>query len=158
MVCIMTWNSENKPRGLYFSMALFVRLIFGGAHHMFGRFIFGGKFEFQNRLGLPYSWKEIYRFCFVLLCKCNWGQFPITSPRGAYIWSGDLREGFLRYEFGGTYIWRGLFSEGLRGLSTDENLRFKIDWASLIKLEVSLPFLLCFTLYGPAGLIFGGAI
>ena len=41
----------------------------------------------------------------------------------------------------------------------EENLRFKIDWASLIKLEVSLPFLLCFTLYAPGGgLIFGGAI
>ena len=63
----------------------------------------------------------------------------------------------------GAYIFqrpflRGLFSEGLRGLSTEENLRFKIDWASLIKFEVSLPFLLCFTLYAPAGLIFGGAI
>ena len=37
-------------------------------------------------------------------------------PRGAYIWRGDLTEGFLRYEFGGlifggAYTWRGLFSE-----------------------------------------------
>ena len=29
------------------------------------------------------------------------GNFPISSPQGAYIWSGDLTEGFLRYEFGG---------------------------------------------------------
>ena len=34
----------------------------------------------------------------------------------AYIWRGDLTEGFLRYEFrglifGGAYTWRGLFSE-----------------------------------------------
>ena len=29
------------------------------------------------------------------------GNFPSTSPRGAYIWRGDLKEGFLRYEFGG---------------------------------------------------------
>ena len=29
------------------------------------------------------------------------GKFPITSSRGAYIWRGDLTEGFLRYEFGG---------------------------------------------------------
>ena len=28
------------------------------------------------------------------------GNFPSTSPRGAYIWRGDLTEGFLRYEFG----------------------------------------------------------
>ena len=28
------------------------------------------------------------------------GNFPNTSPRGAYIWRGDLTEGFLRYRFG----------------------------------------------------------
>ena len=38
------------------------------------------------------------------------GIFPSTSPRGAYIWRGDLTEGFLRYEFGGlifggAYFW-----------------------------------------------------
>ena len=32
-------NSENKPRGLYFSKALFEGLMYGG------------KFAFQNRLG-----------------------------------------------------------------------------------------------------------
>ena len=44
------------------------------------------------------------------------GNFPSTSPRGAYIWWGDLTEGFLRYRFwglifGGAYTWRGLFSK-----------------------------------------------
>ena len=29
------------------------------------------------------------------------GNFPSTSPREAYIWRGDLTEGFLRYQFGG---------------------------------------------------------
>ena len=34
----------------------------------------------------------------------------------AYMWRGDLTEGFLRYRFGelifrGAYTWRGLFSE-----------------------------------------------
>ena len=29
------------------------------------------------------------------------GNFPSTSPRGAYIRRGDLTEGFLRYRFGG---------------------------------------------------------
>ena len=28
------------------------------------------------------------------------GNFPSTSPRRAYIWRGDLTEGFLRYRFG----------------------------------------------------------
>ena len=40
--------------------------------------------------------------------------------------------------FGGAYI--------PRGLSTEGNLRFKIDRASLI-VGSNLPFLLCFTLY-----------
>ena len=44
------------------------------------------------------------------------GNFPNTSPRGAYIWRGHLRKGFFRYRFGGlifggAYIWRGFFSE-----------------------------------------------
>ena len=29
------------------------------------------------------------------------GNFPSTSPQGAYIWRGDLTEGFLRYRLGG---------------------------------------------------------
>ena len=29
------------------------------------------------------------------------GTFPSTSPRGAYIWRGNLTEGYLRYRFGG---------------------------------------------------------
>ena len=41
------------------------------------------------------------------------GNFPSTSPRGTYIWRGDLTEGFLRYRFGGAYIWRSLNMEGL---------------------------------------------
>ena len=38
-------NSENKARGLYFSKALFEGLFLEGL-------IYGGKFAFQNRLGL----------------------------------------------------------------------------------------------------------
>ena len=41
------------------------------------------------------------------------GNFQVQAPRGAYIWRGDLTEGFLRYEFGGAYIWRGLYMEGV---------------------------------------------
>ena len=36
------------------------------------------------------------------------GNFPSTSSSGAYIWRGDLTEGFLRYRF-----WGGLYLEGL---------------------------------------------
>ena len=58
--------------------------------------IYGGKFAFQNQLGWPYSWKEIYLFCFVLLCIR--GQFSKYKPPGT-VW--------------GACIWRGLYMEGL---------------------------------------------
>ena len=29
------------------------------------------------------------------------GNFQVQAPGAAYIWRGDLAEGFLRYEFGG---------------------------------------------------------
>ena len=32
------------------------------------------------------------------------GNFQSTSPRGVYIWRGDLTEGFLCYRFGGLYL------------------------------------------------------
>ena len=37
---------------------------------------------------------------FALLYFVFEGNFPSTSPRGAYIWRGDLTEGF----FGGAYF------------------------------------------------------
>ena len=44
------------------------------------------------------------------------GNFPGTSPRGAYIWKSDLTEGFCvtvlgGLIFGGAFTWRSLFSE-----------------------------------------------
>ena len=57
------------------------------------------------------------------------GNFPSTSPRGAYIWRGDLTEGFLCYKFGGllfggAYTWRGLFSE-FYGITYIHDMHFK---------------------------------
>ena len=40
------------------------------------------------------------------------GNFPSTIPRRAYIWRGDLTEGFLRYRIGGSLFLEGLM-EGL---------------------------------------------
>ena len=40
-------------------------------------------------------------------------NFPGTSPRGAYVWRGDLTEGFLRYRVGGL-IHGGVFFGILR--------------------------------------------
>ena len=38
---------------------------------------------------------------FALLYFVFEGNFPSTSPWGAYIWRADLTEGFLRHRFGG---------------------------------------------------------
>ena len=55
------------------------------------------------------------------------GTFPSTSLQGAYIWRGDLTEGFLHYWFGGlifggAYTWRGLFSEFYGSFPLQSNL------------------------------------
>ena len=39
--------------------------------------------------------------------------FQVQGHPGAYIRRGDLTEGFLRYQVGGAYIWRGLYMDGL---------------------------------------------
>ena len=51
----------------------------------------------------------IFALCYFVLE----GKFQVQAPRGAYIRRGDLMEGFLRYDFWGVYIWRGLYMEGL---------------------------------------------
>ena len=57
----------------------------------------------------------------------------------------------------GAYIWKGLFTEG--------NLRFTIDWASLMVGSTFTVFALFYLVFegifqvqAPGGLIFGGAI
>ena len=50
---------------------------------------------------------------FALFYSVFEGNFPSRSPRGAYIWRGDLTEGFLHYRNWDAYIWRGLYMEGL---------------------------------------------
>ena len=70
--------------------------------------IFGGAYVRREicvikSVGLACSGKEIYHFCFVLLCIR--GQIPSTSPPGGLIFEGAiLTEGFLRYDFGGLYL------------------------------------------------------
>ena len=63
----------------------------------------------SKSIGLDCSWKEIYNFCFVLLCIR--GQILSTRPpRGLYS-EGRFNGGFFALRFWGAYIWRGLFSE-----------------------------------------------
>ena len=77
--------------------------------------IFGGAYVrreicVSNSIGLACSGKEIYHFCFVLLCIR--GQIPSTRPRGAYS-EERLNGGFFALRFWGADIWRGLYMEGL---------------------------------------------
>ena len=76
--------------------------------------MYGGKFAFQNRLGQLAVGRKFT--IFALFYFVFDGKFQIQAPWGAYIWRGDLTEGFLRYDFGGpifggAYTWSGLFSE-----------------------------------------------
>ena len=73
--------------------------------------IFGGAYVrreicVSKSIGLAYSWKEIDRFCFVLLCICR--QFSKYKPPGAY-----LLRAILRRVFCVTSLWGGLYMEGL---------------------------------------------
>ena len=61
---IIPYNFENKPRGLYFSKALFEGLIFGGASLVVGRkftvfalfyFVFEGNFPSKSPRGLIFG-------------------------------------------------------------------------------------------------------
>ena len=76
-------------------------LIFGGAY--LRREVLHFKIDWASRIvGGKFTVFASFYFVFE-------GNFPSTSPRGTYIWRGDLTEGFLRYRIRGAYIWRGLF-------------------------------------------------
>ena len=84
-------------------------LIFGGAYIRRG-------FSTEGNLRLKIDWGSLIvgrKFTvFALFYFVFESNFPSASPRGAYIWRGDLTEGFLRYRFGrpivgGDFTWRG---------------------------------------------------
>ena len=88
------YNSENEPRGLYFSNALFEGLIFGGAYIPRG-------LSTEGNLRVKIDWAGLTvrsKFTiFALFYFVFEGNFPSTSTAGLI--------------FGGAYTWRGLFSE-----------------------------------------------
>ena len=98
------WNSENKPELIFFKGP------FLGASLRWG-------LSLEGNLRFKIDWASLVvgrKFTVVsLFYFVSEGNFPSTSPGGAYIWRNDLTEGFLRYEFGGAYICRGLYMEGL---------------------------------------------
>ena len=69
---------------------------------IFGRAYVRREICVSKSIRLACSGKEIYHFCFVLLCIR--GQIPSTSPRGAYIRRDDLMEVFCITILGGLYL------------------------------------------------------
>ena len=111
----------SHAHGAYIFQRPFLRglflegLIFGGAYVR--REICDSK-----SIGLACSGREIYHFCFVLLCIR--GQFPSTSSPGGLYSEGRFNGGFFALRFRGAYIWRDLYMEGLIfGI-----LRYFIKW------------------------------
>ena len=64
------------------------------------------------------------------------GNFPSTSPQGAYIWRGDLTEDFSRYPFGGL-IFGGAYFRNFTVYITEHHTLYHIP---------SAPFKQCFVL------------
>ena len=73
-------------------------LIFGGAYIRRGLSIEGNlRFKIDRAsltVGSKFTVFALFHFVFE-------GNFQVQPPGGAYIWRGDLTEGFFRYEFRG---------------------------------------------------------
>ena len=65
------------------------------------------------------------------------GNFPSTSPRGAYIWRGDLTEDFLRYRFGGLIFGGAYFRNFTLFSLLQGNARIR-QTKSLIRMFITL--------------------
>ena len=72
--------------------------MFGGAYNRRGLYTEGYlsfKIDWASLLvGSKFTILALFYFVFE-------GNFPRTSPQGAYMWRGNLTEGFLHYRFGG---------------------------------------------------------
>ena len=82
-----------------------------------------------------------FLLCFILYLRA----ISKYKPPGAYIWRGNLTEGFLRYEFGGllfggAYTWKGLFSEfyGISGLRLNSEKREALSIGSKRNCDLKL--------------------
>ena len=103
-------NSENKPRGLYFSNALFKGLIFGGAYIRRG-------LSTEGNLRVKIDWASLIvgsKFTiFALFYSVFEGNFPSTSPppRGGIFGVAIQRRVFCLTGLGGFYL-EGLIHGG----------------------------------------------
>ena len=91
-LCNIAENSENKPRGLYFSKGLFKGLIFGGAYIRGGLSMEGNlrfKIDWASHVvGSKFTVLALFYFIFE-------GNFRSTSPRGCLYLEGQFNGGFF---------------------------------------------------------------
>ena len=78
---------NGHTRCLYFSKALFERLIFGGAYVRKGLSMEGNvRFKIDSAsliVGRKFTVFPLFYFVYE-------GNFQVQAPRGAYIWRGDF--------------------------------------------------------------------
>ena len=90
-------------------MALYQRLIFGGAYIRRG-------LSTAGNLRFKINWASLIvgsKFtAFALFSSVFEGNFPSTSSRGLYL-EGRFNGGFFALPVWGAYFWRGLYMEGL---------------------------------------------
>ena len=71
-------------------MGLFLEgLIFGGAYIRKG-------LSTEGNLRFKIDWASLIVGSKFTVLLCIWGKFSKYNPGEAYIWRGDLKEGFLR--------------------------------------------------------------
>ena len=108
--------------------------------------IFGGAYVqreicLSKSIGPACSRKEIYHYCFVLVCIR--GQIPSTSPPGGFYSEGRFKGEFFALLFWGAYIWRGLYMEGLTfGILRYTNTTSHLNKLRILIFEWKIP---CFT-------------
>ena len=108
-LAIMWYGKILKIRpGAYIFQRPFLRGLF-----LIGRAYILRGLSTEGNLRFKINWASLIvggKFTIFALFYCVFeGDFPSTSPQGAYIWRGDLMEGFFRYRFrglifGGAYI------------------------------------------------------
>ena len=111
----LTYRKVPKisPGTVYFSKALFEGLIFGGAYIRRGLST-EGNLRFKIDWAAASLINESKFTIFSLFYFVFEGNFRVQAPQGAYIWRGNLTQGFSRYEFGGLIYLEGLIFGILR--------------------------------------------
>ena len=112
-------SSESKPRGLYFSNALFEELVFGGAY--IRRACLRREICVSKSIGLA-LWLEVnlrFLLCFTLYLRAI---FQVQAPGGLIFGGGDWTEGFLRYRIGGL-IFGGAYFRNFTVVGSTAELR-----------------------------------